>query len=61
MNTTGREFSVTLARENWVTLDRRPTAEFLAWVGPAGIAPDAPHMLRQVPPPVRPGAARQRP
>jgi len=21
MNTTGREFSVTLARENWVTLD----------------------------------------
>lgn len=22
MNTTGREFSVTLARENWVTLDK---------------------------------------
>ena len=22
MNTTGREFSVTLTRENWVTLDR---------------------------------------
>ncbi len=31
MNTTGREFSVTLTRENWVTLDRQ-TMRIVAFI-----------------------------